>query len=60
MTRMLARWEPFPDLATLQDRIDRLFEDTLSRGPGTFGAEAFEGPRWAPAVDILEKPMSWF
>lgn len=56
MTRMLARWEPFPDLATLQDRIDRLFEDTLGRGPGAFGAEAFEGPRWAPAVDILEKP----
>ena len=56
MTRMLARWEPFRDLASFQDRIDRLFEDTLGRGPGAFGAEAFEGPRWAPAVDILEKP----
>jgi len=56
MTRILARWEPFRDLATLQDRIDRLFEDTLGRARGGFGDEAFEGARWAPAVDILEKP----
>lgn len=56
MTRMLTRWEPFRDLATLQDRIDRLFEDTLGRVHGASGDEAFEGARWAPAVDILEKP----
>jgi HSP20 family protein len=53
---MLTRWEPFRDLASLQDRIDRLFEDTLGRARGTFGDEALEGARWAPAVDILERP----
>jgi len=53
---MLTRWEPFRDLATLQDRIDRLFEDTFGRVRAPSADEAFEGARWAPAVDILEKP----
>jgi HSP20 family protein len=55
MTRMLTRWEPFRDLSTLQDRIDRLFQDTLGRNRGDFAGEGLEGAAWAPAVDILEK-----
>jgi len=51
--RELARWEPFRDMASLHERIDRLFEDTLGRLRGELG-EPFEGPRWAPAVDIVE------
>lgn len=54
MTRMLTRWEPFRDLATLQDRIDRIFEDTFGRVRG-FGEESLDSRTWAPAVDILEK-----
>ena len=54
MTRMLTRWDPFRDLATLQDQVDRLFQDSgLGRVCSNFG-EAFEGTAWSPAVDILE------
>ncbi len=54
MTRMLARFDPFRDLATLQDRIDRLFEESLGRVRGDQGGEDLERSPWAPAVDILE------
>lgn len=52
MTRMLTRWDPFRDLASLQDRIDRLFEDMLGRARGD---ESLDRATWAPAVDIVEK-----
>jgi HSP20 family protein len=50
----LVRFEPFRDLATLQDRIDRLFEDSFGRLRGSSGTEALEGSVWSPAVDIVE------
>jgi HSP20 family protein len=40
-------------MATLQDRVDRLFQNSLGRVRGDLG-EAFEGTAWSPAVDILE------
>ncbi len=45
------KWEPFRDLMVMQDRMSRLFDETLSR------IWKEEGPRrfWAPPVDILEK-----
>jgi HSP20 family protein len=51
---MLTRWEPFRDLAGLQERIDRLFDDSFSRLRGPFSSEALEGGSWSPAVDIVE------
>lgn len=44
------KWEPFRDLMAMQDRMTRLFDQTLTR----FWKEI---PRriWSPAVDILEK-----
>ncbi len=47
--KTLARWEPFRGTNTLQDQINRLFDDVVLRG-GT------ETPltSWAPAVDIYE------
>jgi HSP20 family protein len=49
------RFDPFRDLAALQDRIDQLFEDRLGRGRNLWGTgEALEGTPWAPAVDIVE------
>lgn len=53
MTRMLTRFEPFRDLAGLQDRIDRLFEESLGRLRWDSG-EALQGSAWTPAVDIVE------
>jgi HSP20 family protein len=52
---MLTRWDPFRDMATLHDRVDRLFEDTLGRLRTPFSDEALEGTSWVPAVDIVEK-----
>jgi len=50
----LVRFDPFRDLATLQDRIDRLFEGSFVRLRGPATSEALEGSLWSPAVDIVE------
>jgi HSP20 family protein len=44
------RWDPFRDLITLQDRMNRLFDESM-RG----ARPADEGTTsWSPAVDIYE------
>lgn len=48
-----ARWDPFRELMTIQDRVNRLFQDTLARQQGR---ENIESGAWAPAVDIFETP----
>lgn len=48
----LIRWDPFHDLLTLQDRMDRLFQDSITR---TRGYEESLAPGfWSPPVDIYE------
>lgn len=48
------RWnDPFRDLATLQDRLNRAFDSTLARGGREQQEELFTGT-WAPPVDIYE------
>lgn len=42
--------DPFRELATLQDRMNRIFHDTMARGQDE---EIFTGT-WAPPVDIFE------
>jgi HSP20 family protein len=46
----LTRWDPLRELATLQERMNRLFQD--SYGPGR--DEALTTSAFAPAVDIYE------
>jgi len=48
----LIRWDPFRDLLTLQDRMDRLFEESLSRN--RVFEESLASGVWSPAVDIYE------
>jgi HSP20 family protein len=43
---MLTRWEPFRDLARLQDEMTRLFDDRMFRTSESVG--------WTPACDIYE------
>ena len=52
----IVRWEPFRDLVSLQERMNRLFEDSF-RGTGrAAGDEDWAlGGSWAPAVDIFEQ-----
>ena len=49
----IVRWDPFRDMVTLRDRMDRLFEDSLTRARDR-GEEDFGTGAWAPAVDIYE------
>src|SRR5947199_7369780 len=47
--RTLSRFEPFRGASTLQDQINRLFNDVFER-PG----DESNLTSWAPAVDIFE------
>ena len=45
------RWDPFRDLGSLQDRMNRLFDDA---GRGWRSDEPAATTTWSPAVDIFE------
>src|SRR5207245_1140591 len=45
------KWEPFRDLLTIQDRMNRLFQEGLGRH---MGHEERPAGQWSPPVDILE------
>jgi HSP20 family protein len=47
--RTIARWEPFRGVPTLQDQMNRLFNDVFERTGDESSLSA-----WAPAVDIYE------
>jgi HSP20 family protein len=47
--RTLSRFEPFRGASTLQDQIDRLFNDVFERPSDESNLTS-----WAPAVDIFE------
>lgn len=49
----VTRWDPFRDLLSLQERMNKLFEDSIAR-TATPGTESAAGT-WAPAVDIIER-----
>lgn len=53
MMRNLRTFDPWRDFGSLQDRINRLFDDAL-RGAGEGDEELMRGA-WAPAVDIHDK-----
>jgi HSP20 family protein len=46
----LARWDPFKDVAALQDRINRLFEDAFPKGKSPEDDVSLSA--WRPVVDI--------
>ena len=51
----IVRWEPFRDLVSLQDRMNRLFDDSFRGAARTGGDDDWAlGGSWAPAVDIFE------
>src|ERR671920_2046905 len=47
----IVRYDPFRDLRTLQDEVNRLFSTNLSRA---FGDEGIARGAWIPNVDIYE------
>jgi HSP20 family protein len=53
----VVRWDPFRDVMSLQDRMNRLFDQALSR-TRTDDEEGLTASTWSPAVDIFETPDS--
>ena len=47
---LITRWEPFRELNTLQDRLNRLFQDSYARGAD----ELMTAGSFVPAVDVYE------
>ncbi|MDI7260609.1 MAG: Hsp20/alpha crystallin family protein [Thermodesulfobacteriota bacterium] len=45
------KWEPFRDLMAMQNRMTRLFDETLTR----IFKEEVPGSVWSPPVDIVER-----
>jgi HSP20 family protein len=50
----IIRWEPFRDLVSLQERMNRVFDDAF-RGASRSEEDWALGGSWAPAVDIYEQ-----
>src|SRR5262245_34778396 len=50
----IVRWDPFRDLAHLQDRMNRIFDESF-RGVQRGGEEDWTSGSWAPLVDIYEQ-----
>lgn len=46
------QWDPFRELLALQERMNRLFDQTFSRSRSQAGE--FTGGTWSPAVDLYE------
>ena len=49
----VVKWDPLRDLLSIQDRMNKLFEQTLSRSRAE---EGIAPSTWTPAVDIYETP----
>jgi len=52
----LIRWDPFREMSSLQERMNRLMSDFRTRSP--FGEEEMAQGSWIPAVDIYETKES--
>ncbi|MEW6455950.1 MAG: Hsp20/alpha crystallin family protein [Acidobacteriota bacterium] len=52
----ITRWDPWRDLITLQEKMNKLFEDSLLRSK--FGEEGLMTGTWNPPVDIYETENS--
>jgi HSP20 family protein len=47
----IIRWDPFDDLASLRESMDKLFEDFFTRRPGPRAATLAV---WQPAVEVFD------
>ena len=52
----IVRWEPFRDMVSIQDRMNRLFDEAFRSAPRTGAEDDWAlGGSWAPVVDIYEQ-----
>lgn len=52
MSNEVVRWEPFNEMVSLRDAVNRLFEDSFIRP--TAWPLPFEGATWSMPVDVIE------
>lgn len=50
----MAQWNPLHDLVSLQDRMNRLFEDASQRRAEADPSDELEGADWYPTADVYE------
>ena len=50
----MAQWNPLHDLVSLQDRMNRLFEDASQRRANEDPRDEIERADWCPAADVYE------
>src|SRR5258708_3162960 len=55
MKMSIVRWEPFREMVTIQDRMNRIFEEAFRANRGAGSEEDYALAAWAPAVDIFEQ-----
>jgi HSP20 family protein len=56
----MAQWNPLHDLVSLQDRMNRLFEDATQRRAGeTDARDELERADWYPPADVFEQNDSY-
>lgn len=56
----MAQWNPLHDLVSLQDRMNRLFEDASQRRAGEAGpTDEVEAADWYPAADVYENDSDY-
>jgi HSP20 family protein len=51
----IQRWDPVRDLVEMQQKINRLFEETFSRSSGAEGVDSVGAAGWRPATDLIEE-----
>jgi HSP20 family protein len=51
----IQRWDPFRDLLQLQERVNRLFEESVARSGVQRGADPQGTTSWHPPVDLFEQ-----
>ncbi|MDQ2921506.1 MAG: Hsp20/alpha crystallin family protein [Acidobacteriota bacterium] len=55
----MAQWNPLHDLVSLQDRMNRLFEDASQRRGQPDQTDEVGGADWYPAADVYENDASY-
>src|SRR5262245_20460640 len=53
----MRRWDPLRDILHLQERMNRLFEESVSRG--LLEGLAVGSADWTPLADVLETPEAF-
>jgi HSP20 family protein len=53
----MRRWDPLRDILHLQERMNRLFEESVSRG--LLESLAVGSADWTPLCDVLETPEAF-